>query len=869
MDAKKRNLQRILSLAVVVLLLLGAFAPSALIFVDDSSNTAVAKISEDNIKGENDWTITGTRYINVSKSQDSNIIIDGGKLEINNATLTMLLDEWNAWEIKVRNGGELILWNSTIKTQSRNSQLGPILKMNVSAYGGSKITLRHDSSFTFPGWIYLDNSDLTLKDSSFDKLPDDQIPNTLSLDDNNDCPMLTAKDGSDVLIEDSEINNYYKNEELEGMDWYPSAMGTDTTNEDPNNLTDNTPYKIESGEQMNITQWSHDPYYPLKDYRYVNPYDKISALYIVMNYDVENGYSANDQVYYNTPSGQKQAMQVTSLNPDTDHDIWEIDLNQFKRSGDIFLKNLTVTLTNTDPLNITVQDIKLVSAYNNDINLIDSDMTVINSYIDVDYETADPDPRDEAMYNPPETGTTSETWLEDSSLTHRTLRLYNSSLKGYGLSPSGTWEPSGDPIIVADEKSKNKTWIYRWVTVTPRDSTGTPLNKTDLTVDLSSTISDMSTDLYNNVVAANDPTNNQEAWEYFNKNDFGNYDVGTGTYATNDKGQLTVFLISDRINHPDDWKNGKFVGEYDFDAVHPELGLAQENISLEAFPNLNESANHMYLDILYDDEIDHPDLMVRDSGLNVKYMGTNITYSTIDADLDISLDVNNIGTLNSTNVKVSFYLDDTTNMIDSVVIPRLNKSETKQVSIDWQPTETGTHDIIALVDPDNEMLELRENNNEASTTIDIGEKPNLILNDIFVDAPVIDYTPANEIWIMNHTSRADLSASVSNIGGNAGIMDDATNVRVTFYYANNNTVIGYRDGIDLSETGDSTTTIPIDWNYPGPGDYTIRAMVDSEMVVSEGNETNNNETQKIVVKEGPDVIPSTLSVDPTDPHEDT
>ncbi|MGM0509497.1 MAG: CARDB domain-containing protein, partial [Thermoplasmatota archaeon] len=33
--------------------------------------------------------------------------------------------------------------------------------------------------------------------------------------------------------------------------------------------------------------------------------------------------------------------------------------------------------------------------------------------------------------------------------------------------------------------------------------------------------------------------------------------------------------------------------------------------------------------------------------------------------------------------------------------------------------------------------------------------------------------------------------------------------------------------------------------------------------------TNNNETQKIVVKEGPDVIPSTLSVDPTDPHEDT
>ncbi|MFP4001702.1 MAG: hypothetical protein ACLFU5_07365, partial [Thermoplasmata archaeon] len=240
-----------------------------------------------------EWYIDSgeTEYLNGSEKDefvlDKSIVIDGGRLEINDITLTLLIDGYHPYNITLMNGGELELSNSTIRTQLPDQDiLRPFLKTNISAFGGSTIEMEKASSFQFPGWVYLENSELRMENSSFDALED--VPNydytwgysNMGEEDNSYAPTLTATSGSDVTLIDSEINDNYQ-ANLDPMEWSPNDMDGDNTTSDGDIL-------LVGGEDVNITSWILDnPQFPTpggeKAYPYMNPFNRLSSLFLALS----------------------------------------------------------------------------------------------------------------------------------------------------------------------------------------------------------------------------------------------------------------------------------------------------------------------------------------------------------------------------------------------------------------------------------------------------------------------------------------------------------------------------------------------------------------------------------------------------------
>ncbi|MFO7792007.1 MAG: hypothetical protein R6W73_03375, partial [Candidatus Saliniplasma sp.] len=528
MDDSENALSKILSLTILFLLVTGVLVPvmsghseTDLDFDADSENS----LDSMQLTSDDEWVIDDMVYINSSTELDYDIVIQGdGHLKINSSTLTLLIDEYNPLEIEVKNGGTLELWNSTITTQLRDDDvLRPFIKTNISARNDSKITMEENSQFRFPGWIYIQDSEFVMKNSSFDRIDDVPFTDPLKVEDNNDCPRLTATQNSYLLIEDSEINDYYRNSPLNDreMEW--------RTFRDEMNEQDGEFYEVGPGEELLIDDgwYLHEPPFRVGEYRYVNPYDRISTLYLEVRYDTEDEYVASSPLEYNVNGDWKEAVEVeyTDTFKNEHSDIWEMDLDHFytgEHEGDeYFLKDLDVRLNNQDVSgenkSIEVEKINLVSQYNNDINVRDSEMTVINSHIDVDYTPANTDPREGEFES-----TDNNTWMQDANLERSAIRLINSDFDSYGVYPQDEWNPEeADPFLIADdtedpEGSRNRTWYYRWVTVTAVDAAGTPLPGTSIDVNLDERYKNVSEALYENVQDKNIFYNNIEAWEYMN-----------------------------------------------------------------------------------------------------------------------------------------------------------------------------------------------------------------------------------------------------------------------------------------------------------------------------------------------------------------
>jgi len=105
---------------------------------------------------------------------------------------------------------------------------------------------------------------------------------------------------------------------------------------------------------------------------------------------------------------------------------------------------------------------------------------------------------------------------------------------------------------------------------------------------------------------------------------------------------------------------------------------------------------------------------------------TNISTSTSSVNegdsVTIYATVKNVGTENATGVYVGFYYDSISSdtHIGNVSVGNLSVGESKDISITWDTTNhAGTHDIIAFADPDNNIPELKENNNTATTSVTV------------------------------------------------------------------------------------------------------------------------------------------------------
>ncbi len=844
---RNTSVPKMASLSIGILLLISVLVPIAGAFAEDDvkeqSEEATKELVEDD-----EWVIEEVEYLNGTEkdefSLDRNIVIDGGRLEINNATLTLLIDGFHPWNITLENGGELKLWNSTIRTQPPDDLLRPFLKTKVTAMNSS-IVLQHGSSFKFPGWVQLENSELTMEESSFEAL--DNIPDydytwgygdeITGLRDNENCPMLIAEQNSEVLMMDSEINDYYTNTALSRMDWYASNTDSeDDTGEDLGNLSETgADYSVGANETMHLNEWTLDEEqmdFPAENYPYLNPIDRITALYLEADYDTEDNFTEDSELQYYNGTAWEKVKTIDGSGEDIEKSIWNIDLDQFDRdeSEDRFVYDLKLRFKNeqdsgVEDAAVNFGNIKLVSAYENDIRIKDSEMTVINSYIDVDFSPSDIDPR---ATNQP---TTPETYLMDSNPQHRVIRVYDSDFKAYGLEVTGEHTPDGDPPIVETKGSTSE--IYRWAHVKAVDETEKPIDGAEIDVDF-----DLTAD-------------HQEAIDYGNRNYPGEYD--NGTYLTGKRGFSTLILKSDELAFPESWPNGDYYGSYKLDGAYTDdIGddhTTSKHIGLSSFPNLTAEGNHPQYDLQFDMKVPLPDLNVGAGDLTVDG-SVDPGELVVERKTEIGLTVSNDGNKRAENIDVEFSLGD--KVIAGSEIAKIEDGAEEDLKVDWTPQEEdlGPQTLTAVVDPDNEIEEREIDNREISIDMTIVEKPDLSVENIFIQGDFYEDGKARQ------GEEIGISADVTNTGG-IGVDDVTVKVEAGGEMIGNETVSLSPN--EVISTSSFSWTVPTDTE-----EYELFAEIDPESDVDESDESNNWETRYVDVVSDPVIKIENFNIDSED-----
>ncbi|MEF8835870.1 MAG: CARDB domain-containing protein [Candidatus Thermoplasmatota archaeon] len=756
----ERKIHKTLSILIALILLLGVLAPIAEVNGEEESQSELSSDSDATLTTDSDntWYIEegSTEYLNDTvKALDEYIVING-TLQMNDAQLNLLIDGYNPYNITL-NGGVLNLNNSVITTRLPDRDLlRPFLKTEIVANNGSEIHLRDGSSFSFPGWVRLNDSNLTLKNSSFEaseyEVPDYDYTWGYGSDwwgkeDQGFCPMLISKN-SQIHMEDSEINDYYTHKKLQTelnnlgdstnlMEWYSEESSYDLGNESDNANETIDEWSLFGGEKEQMP-------FPAADYPYLNPIEYISTLYLEVDYETSNEYQGTFYVNYSVSgtdnttniakidtSGQSGTITENLWNRGKLEDVFgvdQIDLDEFYRDEDrdeFLYDSINITLENhAQQGNVTtINPIKLHSGYENDIRLENSDMTVINSEIDIDFNPSDPNPMEDEM-------TSKDTYKQDSNAEHRVIRLYNNSkMRTYNMTITSGFGADSDPPIV--ESASSETEIYRWGHVNVTDKYGVPVPGANVSaID------------YDNF----DPGNHTQVIEYANKNYPGQYLEGS-TYETGGNGKVTMILRSDILDHPDNWPNSNFVGSYDYNVTYEnETGktLHTEDFTeiedLSNFPNITEEGNNHEIDLELDWAYPTPDLNVSEGDLKINNETNPEEFEVVENQtVDVWLNITNEGNKDAENVSVEFHLYDGDNnlidMINETTIDEVNKENYTIHEFEWDVEENHTgadRELIAYVDPEDNKTERREDNNEVSLTFDV-------LEEAFFEVTIDDY----------------------------------------------------------------------------------------------------------------------------------
>ncbi len=234
---------------------------------------------------------------------------------------------------------------------------------------------------------------------------------------------------------------------------------------------------------------------------------------------------------------------------------------------------------------------------------------------------------------------------------------------------------------------------------------------------------------------------------------------------------------------------------------------------------------------------DLPELSIETA--NIGFSQENVSF---DNEITITARVRNNGTLNGTNVFVSFFDSDPDMNGDGIVdnnddehftvigttnIPNIMPGELITTSVNWIPEIDGTYTIYVWADPSNSFTEYYEDNNLASRDIIITPKPNPTITNFAFD----DDTP-----ITGQT--VELSLDLINIGN----INATGNITVEFYdydmYGNPLGLIGtahMKRDLNMTETH----VILQDWTPVNIDYHMIQVIVTSDNDVDEGDLTDN------------------------------
>jgi parallel beta-helix repeat protein len=210
---------------------------------------------------------------------------------------------------------------------------------------------------------------------------------------------------------------------------------------------------------------------------------------------------------------------------------------------------------------------------------------------------------------------------------------------------------------------------------------------------------------------------------------------------------------------------------------------------------------------------------------------------------NITATIHNLGSGDAKDVIVCFYDEHPSSgeVIGSTTIPQLSSRTTENVSISWNPTPVGEHNITVVLDPDNLIPELNETNNNATQNVSVVSS--LSINDtiLMVDknpmfdngSSVINLTSNHEIVAVgsiiqpivssNTTLDASIHVKLSDISGNV-IWQSLKTGKIYL------TVNSSSNDITLFIEPDSIFDIPDNPNYYGIRTLELIAIPSSEVI---------------------------------------
>ncbi len=197
------------------------------------------------------------------------------------------------------------------------------------------------------------------------------------------------------------------------------------------------------------------------------------------------------------------------------------------------------------------------------------------------------------------------------------------------------------------------------------------------------------------------------------------------------------------------------------------------------------------------------------------------------------------------NIKLGFYdghPDSGGVLIDSFIIPELGSMAYDNADVSVLLSE-GAHNVYAIVDPDDEIIEIDESNNQAMNSIGVYNQQDLAVYDWAIFVSNTEPVDGDTITI---------GASVFNIRENI-----AVNVRLRFYDGNPDSggvQIGPDQVIDTILPGEFKTVF-YDWHlwYIGGRYHYIHAVVDPDSEIVEIDESNNRASRRIKIIGLPDL----------------
>lgn len=808
-------------------------------------------------------------------------ITNGGSLTLVNSVLNIEQDSTTGYNINVNTGSTLKLVNSVITTAASERidtefyldviflDSALILENSVLAYPGNldvtnTVTYINDSWVTSP-WTDISTPDKAAWAGKFpiwENNPNrisevrfaELFPDPDDRDSRDDGPIIYFDTSDDVTIADSRIDEMYEDANLESNSFsatlYPNAFDAGDNATGASLLSfqadDNNYYDVFENETM----WIDGFAIGYSDTDYI-----VQSVMAYLIYDT-TGTNASGQVnwaiegqsnntWFSPVSNVTEVLEVLDLTGQvtTISQISDLDISWFNWQpfgdgtgyGGIERLWLEVTLQYTNYYDNTM------------FYLFDSDISVINSYVSVDFTPlSDGDVSNNWNYN--------KYMLESNS--H--LYLYNNTVQYDGNYKEGIFR-------IMDT---SQVFYYKWADVNVVDDNGSPVENTFANFTFRHTDPGIVAYVYDMNDLSDNSVIDQRILNYLDRVNPDRTIDNTNYNITDSNGNVMLPLLNTLFDATTS-ANGNHTGEYELDVRYWDGGAwhvpsGEVSVDFPSYPTIHEWTDNtvepvggtVVLDTL---QLPKPDVAPG-----------NITFTPDEPNvyegdtIDISIEIRNLGLTNALDVYYEVYDNYGVNrdLVYNRTVPTIGAGGNVVDTFQWVAVPGVAHYFEVSVDPMNAIDEDNETNNINDPFEPLNVTP--FLPELVINQPGISFNPAPA----SVGNPVTIEAIIHNQG-----FQNASNIEVRFYYQNPDVDGDYVVDTAASNYLIGTDTIDIDWdigNFVDPDetaiatttwtpvndtDMDVYVWVDPLKAIAEyDDETNNSAFNTLVVDPKPNLV---------------